>query len=99
MKEQPFHVLDEEADLEEEEVRDSAGRRVDAAYVERAVADVHARPGRPSLSEEPRHSPQVSFRVPEQTRRLLDERANAEGRTPSEIAREALIQYLESTNS
>jgi len=36
----------------------------------------------------------VSFRVPEQTRRLLDERARVEGRKPSEIAREALDQYL-----
>jgi predicted transcriptional regulator len=36
----------------------------------------------------------VSFRVPEQTRQLLDERARVEGRKPSEIAREALDQYL-----
>jgi predicted transcriptional regulator len=36
----------------------------------------------------------VSFRVPEQTRRRLDERARAEGRSASEIAREALDRYL-----
>jgi predicted DNA-binding protein len=36
----------------------------------------------------------VSLRVPEQTRRLLDERARIEGRKPSEIVLEALEQYL-----
>lgn len=53
------------------------------------------RRGRPSLSEGSRRSPRVSFRVPEQTRRRLDERARAEGRNPSEVAREALERYLE----
>lgn len=89
-------ILDEEIDLERDVVRDSRGRRIDADYVDRAVGDVHARRGRPSLSEratgEP--SPHVSFRVPEQTRRRLDERARAEGRPASEIAREALDRYL-----
>ena len=95
--------LDDEVDLDAEDVRDSQGRRIDSDYVERAVADVHARRGRPSLSPDPpdesRHSPHVSFRVPEQTRRLLDERARFEGRKPSEIVREALDQYLNSHRS
>lgn len=43
MKFDPFRVLDEDVDLEHEEVRDSPGRRVDSAYVERAIADVHGR--------------------------------------------------------
>ncbi|MHA6619258.1 ribbon-helix-helix protein, CopG family [Pseudonocardia sp. DLS-67] len=89
-------ILDEELDLEREVVRDSQGRRIDAAYVDRAVADVRAHRGRPSLSEQGNRepSPHVSFRVPEQTRRRLDERARAEGRSASEIAREALDRYL-----
>jgi hypothetical protein len=89
-------ILDEEVDLDREDVRDSRGRRIDADYVERAVADVRARRGRPSLSEEATGapSPHVSFRVPEQTRRRLDELARAEGRPASEIAREALDRYL-----
>ncbi|WP_158228067.1 ribbon-helix-helix protein, CopG family [Pseudonocardia sp. MH-G8] len=89
-------ILDQEVDLDREDVRDSRGRRLDTDYVERAVADVRSRRGRPSLSEgatgEP--SPHVSFRVPEQTRRRLDEVARAEGRPASEIAREALDRYL-----
>ena len=89
-------ILDEEIDLEREVVRDSQGRRIDAAYVDRAVADVRAHRGRPSLSDQAvgEPSPHVSFRVPEQTRRRLDERARAEGRSASEIAREALDRYL-----
>ncbi|MBA2694726.1 MAG: ribbon-helix-helix protein, CopG family [Actinobacteria bacterium] len=42
------------------------------------------------------HSPRVSFRVPEQTRRRAEERARAEGRSVSEVAREALERYLAS---
>ncbi|MCA1671052.1 MAG: hypothetical protein LC799_02215 [Actinobacteria bacterium] len=40
-----FRVLDGEVDLEREDVRDSQNRRIDADYVERAVADVHSRRG------------------------------------------------------
>jgi hypothetical protein len=89
-------ILDQEVDLDREDVRDSRGRRLDTDYVERAVADVRSRRGRPSLSEEAtgEPSPHVSFRVPEQTRRRLDEVARAEGRPASEIAREALDRYL-----
>jgi len=90
--------LDDEVDLDLDDIRDSQGRRIDSDYVERAVADLRARRGRPSLSSdpvnEPRHPSHVSLRVPEQTRRLLDERARIEGRKPSEIVLEALEQYL-----
>lgn len=91
-----LEILDEEIDLERDVVRDSRGQRIDADYVDRAVADVRARRGRPPLSAQAtgEPSPHVSFRVPEQTRRRLDERARAEGRPASEIAREALDRYL-----
>ncbi|HEU0128216.1 MAG TPA: hypothetical protein VFQ48_06390 [Pseudonocardiaceae bacterium] len=93
-----FRVLDDEVDLEREDVRDSQARRVDADYVQRAVADVHARRGRRPLTDAPvgEHSPQVSFRVPEQTRRRAEERARAEGRSVSDLAHEALERYLAS---
>lgn len=95
-----FHV-GPDVDLDAEEVRDSRGRRITAEYVEDAVADVHERNrrGRPSLAEDAgtgEHSPRVSFRVPEQTRRSAEERARAEGRSVSELAREALERYLTS---
>jgi len=38
----------------------------------------------------------VSFRVPEQTRRRAEERARVEGRSVSDLAREALERYLAS---
>lgn len=90
-----------DVDLDVDDVRDSRGRRITADYVAAAVADVHVRQrrGRPSLTGDSgagEHSPQVSFRVPEQTRRLAEERARAEGRTVSELAREALERYLRS---
>ena len=65
--------------------------------VERAVVDVHARRGRrPLVDDAPagEHSPQVSFRVPEQTRRRAEKRARAEGRSVSDLAREALEPIL-----
>lgn len=88
-----------DVDLDVEDVRDSQGRRISAEYVEAAVADVHqrARRGRPALAEDAatgEHSPRVSFRVPEQTRRSAEQRAQAEGRSVSELAREALERYL-----
>jgi Ribbon-helix-helix protein, copG family len=85
MSEQP-HILDGEVDLDHEDVRDSRGRRIDADYIERAVAD-----------EGP--SAQVSFRIPEQIRRQLDEQARTEGRSASEIVRRALQDYLSSHQS
>lgn len=94
-----FRVLDDEVDLERDDVRDSRGRRIDADYVERAVADIHTRRGRRPLGAPASvgtHSPRVSFRVPEQTRRQAEERARAEGRSVSEVAREALERYLAS---
>lgn len=56
---------------------------------------VIARAGRPSLGTPGRHSPRVSFRIPEQTRCRAEERAAREGRSVSEIAREALERYLQ----
>jgi len=94
-----FRILDGEVDFERDDVRDSRGRRIDDDYVERAVADVHARRGRPPLGDDTPaagHSPRVSFRVPEQTRRRAEERARAEGRSVSEVAREALERHLAS---
>lgn len=89
---------DGEIDLDTEEAYLRDGTRLTNARAAQLAKDSLAtlRRGRPSLSEGPQHSPHVSFRVPEQTRRLLDERARAEGRTPPEIAREALDRYMDS---
>ena len=51
-------------------------------------------PGRPSLTGGRAHSPQVTFRLPEQLRREAVDAAEREGVTVSALAREALEQYL-----
>lgn len=88
--------LGPEVDLEIEDVRDSQGRRIGAAYVERAVADARTRlgRGRPSLTGEAQHSPQVTFRLSPELRAKAEERAAREGKRVSQIAREALERYV-----
>lgn len=91
------HCSGPDVDLAVEDVRDRQGRRITDEYAEQAAEEALrlARPGRPSLGTPGRHSPRVSFRVPEQTRRRAEERAIEEGRSVSEIAREALERYLQ----
>lgn len=83
-----------DVDLEREVIRDRKGKRVDAAYVRRAIEDVHTYVGRPSLTSPGEHSPQVSFRVPAKVRDAAQARAAREGKTISQIARDALEEYL-----
>jgi len=53
---------------------------------------VRVRPGRPSLAEG--ESPRISYRVPASLFEAASAKAKAEGRTLSELAREALQRYL-----
>jgi predicted HicB family RNase H-like nuclease len=91
------HQVGPDADLDAEDIRDRQGRRITTEYAERAAEEAMqlARPGRPPLGAARQESPRVSFRVPEQTRRRAEQRARAEGRSVSELAREALERYLE----
>jgi hypothetical protein len=93
------HRSDPDVDLAAEDVRDRQGRRVTDDYAERAAEEALrlVRPGRPALGAVGERSPRVSFRVPEQTRRRAEERAAQEGRSVSDIAREALERYLRDT--
>lgn len=93
------HRLRPDADLDTEDIRDRQGRRITVEYAEHAAEEALtiARPGRPTLGNPGQHSPRVSFRVPEQIRRRAEQRAAAEGRSVSEIAREALERYLGDT--
>jgi hypothetical protein len=68
--------------------------RDDSPLDEQAITIVHAGRGRPSLSGSRRHSPQVTFRVPDRLRARADEVAAREGKTVSQLAREALERYL-----
>lgn len=78
----------------DEPVHDSHGNRIDEAYIERAVADVHRGVGRPSLTGDAGVSPTVSFRLPPAERVHAERLAEAEGKTVSELARDALSRYL-----
>jgi Ribbon-helix-helix protein, copG family len=94
-----FTRLGPDVDLDVEDVRYLQGRRITEEYAERAAEEALqvARRGRPALGAVGQQSPRVSFRVPEDVRRLAEQRAAAEGRSVSEIARDALERYLRDT--
>lgn len=84
-----------DVDLDEEVVLDSHGDRITEARAEEMGDEALRRArGRPSLSGAGQHSPQVSFRIPEQLAEEAVERAQREGKSLSRLGREALEQYL-----
>lgn len=85
-----------DVDLEREDVRDSRGRRITDDYVRRAVDDAHRRlgRGRPSLTGQRSRSPQVTFRLPPELRARAETLAATEGKRVSDVARDALKEYL-----
>ncbi len=52
------------------------------------------RVGRPSLDGSRKHSPHISFRTPAELRVKAEQRAAKEGKTVSQLAREAFEEYL-----
>lgn len=89
-------VVGPDVDLEGEVVLDSRGRRVTNAYADAAAADALAKvgAGRPSLTGPGQVSPKVEFRVSPALRAKVEQRAAAEGKRVSDIAREALERYV-----
>lgn len=81
-----------EVDIERDVRRDTAGRRIDEEYVERLVG-ASRKPGRPALAFDG-PSPSIAFRVPAALRERAEERAAREGKTVSQLAREALEARL-----
>ena len=81
-----------DVDLEREVRRDKQGRRIDQAYADRLI-EAARRPGRPSLAEGG-PSPSIAFRVPAALRERAEEVAAREGKSVSELAREALEARL-----
>ena len=83
-----------DVDLEREDIRLAGGTRltedVAAQIAEEAIRSV----GRPSLSGARQRSPQIAFRVPPAVRDQAAEVAAREGKTVSELAREALEERL-----
>jgi cation transport regulator ChaC len=81
-----------DVDLERDVRRDKDGRRIDDDYVERLFA-ASRKPGRPGLTEQG-PSPSIAFRVPAALREKAEQLAAREGKTVSQLAREALEARL-----
>lgn len=82
-------------DLDKEVVLDKDGKRITEADVKKwsEEAEARSRGGRPSLSGKSSASPQIAVRVPAETRDRLKARAEREGKSLSQLAREALESY------
>ena len=80
-------------DLSQETVRDKNSRPIDEAYVQELVDAARRAPGRPSLAKGT--SPSVAFRLPPELRARAAEIAASEGKTVSQLAREALQARLD----
>lgn len=83
-----------DVDLESEDVRLADGTRLTSVVAESIVEDARRAGGRPSLSGTAAHSPQISFRVPAAVRERAVRVAAQEGKTVSQLAREALEDRL-----
>lgn len=77
-------------DLQREDVRLLSAKQLTAQVVDEIVEDVRRSGGRPSLSGEPARSPQIAFWVPAELRDRAAALTAAEGKTVSQLAREAL---------
>ena len=71
-----------------------SGKRLTDQVAGDIIEDVRRSGGRPSLSGEPARSPQIAFRVPAALRDRAAAVAAAEGKTVSQLAREALEARL-----
>jgi hypothetical protein len=76
-------------------VHDTHGRVIDDDYVDRAVAEVRRRRGRPSLSGRSGVSRAVQIRFDEQTHESVREAARAAGVSASEWVRQAVRERLD----
>lgn len=95
----PRYVLGPDIDLDEEDVRRPDGSRLTGQaareLAEEALSQV--RRGRPLVDPAvgpSERSPRVTFRIPAQTRRRLEQRAREQGRPVADVVREAVEQYL-----
>lgn len=100
MSDAPRYSLGPDVDLDSEDVRRPDGTRLteDAAWELAEEAVRLGRRGRPAVDPEAgpgERSPRVTFRVPAQTRRRLEQRAREEGRPVADIVRDAVEQYLQ----
>jgi predicted HicB family RNase H-like nuclease len=86
----PKRRKSEDIDLDHEDVRLPDGTRLTDDVVDAIVRDVRRKAGRPSLTGASAVSPRVSFRLTPEVRDRAAAIATEEGKTISELAREAL---------
>ena len=79
-----------DVDLEEDDVRLADGTRLTEQRAAEIVDEVRRRGGRPSLTGEAAASPRIAFRVTPGVRDRAAQVAAREGKTVSQLAREAL---------
>lgn len=79
-----------DVDLDREDVRLPDGTRLTQDVADAIVEDVRRKVGRPSLTGEAAISPRVTFRLTPDVRDRAAAVAEREGKTISELAREAL---------
>lgn len=87
-------AIGRDLDLEREDVRLADGTRLTPEVADAIVEEVRSGGGRPSLSGAPARSPQIAFRVPPEVRHRAERAAADEGKTVSQLAREALEARL-----
>lgn len=92
------HVLGPDIDLDEEVIRDRNDRRITEARAQQIAAETLEKVGRgrPSLAGRRGRSPQITFRLTPKLRAEAERRAVREGKRVSDVAREALEEYLAS---
>ena len=83
-----------DVDLDREDIRLADGTRLTDAVADEIVDNVRRTVGRPSLSGKAAQSPQIAFRVPPSVRDRAANLAALEGKTVSQLAREALEARL-----
>jgi predicted HicB family RNase H-like nuclease len=87
----------EDVDLDREDVRLPDGTRLTQEVADAIVEDVRRKAGRPSLTGEAAISPRVSFRLRPDIRDRAAAIAEREGKTISQLAREALEARVEAS--
>lgn len=92
----PETVIGADVDLDLEDVRLTDGTRLTEEVAEQIVEEVR-RVGRPSLTGRAQVSPRIAFRVRPEVRTRAAQIAKSEGKTVSQLAREALEERVKAS--
>ena len=90
----PATPIGPDVDLDAQDVRLADGSRLTEDRAAEIVEEVRRRAGRPSLTGEAVASPRITFRIAPSTRDRAAEIAAQEGKTVSQLAREALEERV-----